>query len=430
MKYTKLCSLALAKVAFSVLSLGILLTPTTAQEVQIMVAGPWDYVEDPSDSNRVVLIAPSADHHRDSQIFSGADADHYLSHPRASVPAGVYRIEVCDAAHVICYVPPKQQTCNHCYPYRLQETAMQTISLQYIKDFLKAKNKRHAISLPKPDEYKTFCAKSDVPDPQHPEDCNGLSQQIISTQKIVDPGVVPDPSATDYTTLMVLRYRGWADATAFLSGASDDNSAIYNTFPIKFDSTTTTPAISIAQGPVDDHNGRACDNYSAESFHHSRMNWNLNLYALFPRLKGIHGQDQDRGHFDYYCDQQLTDRYAAFLAARDRYTKTLDDLRLVTNYFNGTDKGIEKEDVVKSLNNAEESMVALFNEPTDLHEPDSLKGDFKSLRTVLEDKARGRTLSAADSGKLADIFFQLDNLMAGATDCRKAQISINKVIPQ
>jgi len=75
-------------------------------------------------------------------------------------------------------------------------------------------------------------------------------------------------------------------------------------------------------------------------------------------------------------------------------------------------------------------MVTLFNEPTDLHEPDSLKGDFKSLRTALEDKGRRRTLSTAESGKLADIFFQLDNLMAGATDCRKAQISVNSVIPQ
>jgi hypothetical protein len=265
---------------------------------------------------------------------------------------------------------------------------------------------------------------------QHPEKCNGWSQQIISPTKITDPHVVPDPNAKDYTTWMVLHYQGWADATAFLRGSSDDNSAIYNSFPIKFDSTTTKPAISIAQGPVASGSDPRCDSYSAESFHHSRMNWKLNLFALFPKLKGILGEGQDRDHFDYDCDQTLTKQYDAYLAARDRYGKTLDELRLVANYFDGTDNRIKKEDVVASLKDAETSMAYLFTEPTDLPEPDSLRDDFKSLRTALDDKMRKRTLPAAETSKLADIFMQLDMTMAGATDCRKAQISINGVIPQ
>jgi hypothetical protein len=408
MKHSCLSSRTLGKVAFSILSLAVLsvaLTAQTTTEVQIMVAGPWDYVEDPTDSGRVVVVVPAALYHNSAQIFSGGDAPHYLG--KTSVEQGIYRLDICDQAHTNCDFPQKPtKPCTKCDPYRLKAQ----VQASDVKAFLNNTG-RYAISMPKPHDYTSY----------------DLSQAIISTQPITDPYPQPETRASDYTTWMVLRYQVTGNPVARLTGTADDGTITYMNF-ITFVSAGGPPAISIVQAPLDKGNDPWCDSYSAESFHHSRMNWKLNLYALFPQLTDVNGTVQDRDNFDYTCSQTLTDQDTAYLKARSDYRETLNELDRVSNFLAGSKK-ISKKDVLASLDNAGKSVGALFRRPSDRDELRKLKNDLNYFHEFIEDKKGESTLSAENQSKLAKIFMQLSMMMAGATDCRKAQMSINGVIP-
>src|SRR5258708_26862844 len=120
MKHSCLFSHTLGKVAFSILYLTVLsvaLTAQTTTEVQIMVAGPWAYVQDPNDKTRVVVIVPAAPHHARPQIFPGGDVTNYSNQP--TVEQGIYRLDICDQANNNCLWGKSQaKQCTKCASYR------------------------------------------------------------------------------------------------------------------------------------------------------------------------------------------------------------------------------------------------------------------------------------------------------------------------
>jgi hypothetical protein len=412
MKHSCLYSRTLGKVGFSLFSIAVLSVALTAQttEVQIMVAGPWDYVQDPNDQNRVIVVVPAAPHHARPQIFPGGDVTNYPNQP--ALEQGLYRVDICDQANNNCSFPQQPvKPCTNCKPYR---PAKQVLDVD-INAYLSHTN-RYAISLPKPYEYTTS------PDP------DGLSQSIISDKPITDTGVVPDPLAGDYTTWMVLHYQVTGNPVALLSGTSDDGTVTYKNKPSAFVGASGTPAISIIQEPADRLNDKWCDKYSAESFHHANMNWKLNLYALFPELTGIQGEKQYRDHFHYTCPQTVTSQGSADLRSSRDYRKMLNALLLVSNFFAGA-KDVNRKDALAGLDAASKSMNALSMRFGSQDSLDKIMKFFSFLQELVERKKEARNLSADDKSKLFEILIQLHSEMAGATDCRKAQMSINGIIP-
>jgi hypothetical protein len=227
---------------------------------------------------------------------------------------------------------------------------------------------------------------------------------------------------------MVLHYQVTGNPVALLSGTSDDGTVTYKNKPSAFVGASGTPAISIIQEPADRLNDKWCDKYSAESFHHANMNWKLNLYALFPELTGIQGEKQYRDHFHYTCPQTVTSQGSADLRSSRDYRKMLNALLLVSNFFAGA-KDVNRKDALAGLDAASKSMNALSMRFGSQDSLDKIMKFFSFLQELVERKKEARNLSADDKSKLFEILIQLHSEMAGATDCRKAQMSINGIIP-
>jgi hypothetical protein len=272
-------------------------TPLVAQtEVKIMVNGPFDYVVDPYDSKRIVVMAPKSHYHYPVQVFSGDDAAEPSTYQTGSLPEGFFSV---DFTGQTSYNGPSHSTPVVYQVANISTTVIANAVCKHSATGCTLAAPRYAISLPKPDYYTTFYGGFGG------STWTGLSQSIISPSKITSTTMVPDSRAEDYTTWMVLHYSVSAiPAKATLTGETDDGTP-FPSQSIQFSSynqNTPIKAISIIQMGFPEGNGAQCDTYSHESFDRSNGLWQLSLYALFPQLDGQGAKSsQIRDAFDYTC---------------------------------------------------------------------------------------------------------------------------------
>src|SRR6476646_2144787 len=201
-------------------------------ELKITVTGPWDYVEDPDDSTRVVLVAPQADHHLPPNIdFAGGSS---------SLSLGRYSLDIANRKAPPCKVssPPDGKVAV-LFHLPQKPTADQ------IRQVIKNPGLRYAISLPKPCYHST----------------QESSYSIISPSAITIDAKQAEGKA--YTTLMVLHYFVTADAGGTLTSTPDKGNS--SAAPVKFDTVTKTIDIKINMDHGLDSNDE-CDSTSADSF--------------------------------------------------------------------------------------------------------------------------------------------------------------------
>jgi hypothetical protein len=263
-------------------------TSSVAQtEVQIMVNGSWDYVEDPNPRNdptaagrsldRIVLVAPQHSSHG-AFVFSGNNAAHFVnktvdkSGGRSEVvltpiypqlASGIYYLDIDN-------LQPKsghQPTAKDRKPSNYINA--QFVRIGKINEVLYTPNPkmpRVAISLPEPDYYSTYSGK------------RGFSESKIDTKAIANQ------KPHKYTTWMVLHYWVNNSPSAVLTTILDDGTAYPpSNYTFRNDLGGSTPiGISVVMGAIKVDPDIDCDSFSLESFNMSSQLWGLTRYAKFP----------------------------------------------------------------------------------------------------------------------------------------------------
>ncbi len=260
--------------------------PSAAQsEVQIMVNGSWDYVEDPEPDkdpyaagqtiDRIVLVAPHNATHA-FYIFSGDDATKFAKSPQPPEikDTGIYYLDIKGLMANSGHKPQPSDTLPLNWSNLLP--VPQPVSISKIRSVLYTPNSvmaRFAVSLPKPDYYTTYSGAWGT----------GLSESKVD--------VIPINSQQPgkYTTWMVLHY--WVNTTpsATLNASLDDTSLPPITgrpYDFSIDANVvamaTVPAISIVMGAAYQENDFSCDTISQGSFKMSSALWQFTRYAQFP----------------------------------------------------------------------------------------------------------------------------------------------------
>jgi hypothetical protein len=391
----------LARIATVIVSSMCVVAPLSGQtDLQVMVSGPWDYVQDPHDAKRVVVIVPISNVHDAATLFSGDDATKFNGKRR--LEPGIFKLDINNRVY-----SSKISSTN---PYRLQETTNIAVDIKGVVEptIYGPSIPRYAISLPKPDYYTTYSGAYG----------NGTSQSIVSNQPIINSG-----GATDYTTWMVLHYAVSGVAAAKLTGTSDDGSVTHND-DIQFVSSTggSTLGISIVSMAKDNLGYWMCDSYSYDSFTHTKLLWGgLLLYALFPSVDSM--GVQTRGDFHYNCSQVMT---KGFLEARLKYRETLDEIQLIREYLESPTES-RREQTLRDFSSVKDALNALFNEVL----PEDIGRDFDVVNRQLDAVGRnpGKATDSQAEQALTQIAKAVRPFTAGGGDCHEAQLSINRAIP-
>ena len=233
--------------------------------VEIEVAGPWSYVEDPADSNRVIIVAPQG---HTMAIFTGEDVSQYTGKP--AVTLGLHRLDFdtakCGSGELSSF---------YLYPVnRVSSTDVQKVV---------SSTSAFSVSLPKPCSYES---------------------QVESVFKYHGRKDVTttDPERS-FTTSMTLHYVVPATTTGgVLDGATGK--------PIPFDTNngTTKKAISVVLHQDTDPETE-CDSESATAFDATLKLWGVaRPHRIFPRILWTPGTDYNQqipGSYAPTCHQTL-----------------------------------------------------------------------------------------------------------------------------
>jgi len=260
-------------------------------EVQIMVSGSWDYVEDPrpdKDPNqigqtldRIVLVSPQTVSHA-AFVFSGDNAAKFApaspGQPPSMTPLpgpGMYYLDISNLTQGSGHKPQPGDVMPLNYS-NLQPTP-QPIRISTINKVLYKQNgggmPRYAVSLPTPDYYTTY---------------SGNWGEGVSESK-VDVAPITSQLPSHYTTWMVLHY--WVSTTPASASLTAvlDNGQLPNMppYPFTIDANPSAPkavvpAISVVMAAVYGQNNTVCDSFSQDSFDHATQLWGLTRYAKFP----------------------------------------------------------------------------------------------------------------------------------------------------
>jgi hypothetical protein len=383
------------EMAVSAFALGaFFVAPLLGQtDLQIMVNGPWNYVEDPKDSTRVIVIAPITTIHNSAEIFSGDDATQFSG--KRVLESGIFYFNVSNRTF-----PSKTSTAN---PYPLTVADHKVI----VNEVYNHTVARWAISLPKPDYYETYKSAK----------WSGTSLSIISPTPITTSG-----AQANYTTWMVLHYSVNNVAPATFTGSSDDGTVTHNdTIPFTNTSGGTNLGVSIVTMAKDSNNDR-CDGYSTDSFRNNKALWSIAtpLYALFPTLD-VSGNVT--GTFDYNCPQMPTQEY---LQARMKAREIPKQVQQIREYLEDPER-IKKEhpekDAQDLLSLIQGILTVLFTDKL----PTPISRDFKIVDQQIKKATDKRSLLEAEKA-LTRIDQTVWPFTAGGGDCHMAQINVNSVV--
>jgi len=219
--------------------------------VEIEVAGPWSYVEDPSDKNRVIIVAPPG---HMMAIFTGEDVYQYPAGP--GTPAGAHRLAFLT---VSCGLSPEPSS-FYLYP-------INGISPGDVPNIVS--RSAFSLSLPKPCFYESQV------------------ESVFRYHSRKD-ATAQDPERS-FTTSMTLHYQVPATTTGgVLDGATGT--------PIRFGSSagTTKKAISVVLHEDTDPD-TVCDKDSATTFDSTLELWGLKrVHRIFPQLLHTHGTNYNQ----------------------------------------------------------------------------------------------------------------------------------------
>jgi hypothetical protein len=259
-------------------------------DVEIEVAGPWSYAPDPSDSNRVIVVAPNLGHMM--AIFTGDDAFNY---PTKTLPLGPHRLDFTTACG--------SSTGSSYFLYPVSNVDPTLISA------VAKSTSVYSVSIPKPCSYETY-------------------MESVFKYNGVRPTTTADPERS-FTTWMILHYKvGSATTGASLdqpSGAPPNVTFGSNT------TGSTKKAISvIVYQNTAPHT--ACDPESAAAFDANLDIWKQpHVYRAFPELVDMPVQNsnqQEPGVYNSGCAQTYG---SSAMAAADAHAKTASKKRTTTN---------------------------------------------------------------------------------------------------
>jgi hypothetical protein len=216
----------------------------TSDKVFVIFEGPWAFVDDPKDANRVLALAPRSKIHND--LYVAASNDSVLA-------AGIYDLSV--PAHGPAFSGQPDAT--------FAQAKIDTQSLQHALD---DKSGRYVIRLPKPEAYvaaKRFVSR-------------------VGTK-------YPPDAATEqnYAVFVALRYTVGSLNGFSLAGTPD--SGAFNPLLLQLD----TPNIRFAIEPgLPDDLTDQCHTHSRNAFHDTVKFLGLTLYVDFPNdPASCHGSD-------------------------------------------------------------------------------------------------------------------------------------------
>jgi hypothetical protein len=260
-------SVVWAKVAFVILFAAATSTAAIAQTaVEIEIAGPWSYVQDPTDPTRVVIVAPKG---HAMAVFKGDNVSLYAN--QTAPPLGSHRL---DFASLSCGSPAPASS-FFLYP-------VNGVSSQNIQNAVSSTS-AFSISLPKPCSYEN----------QTESVFKYSGRRDVTTS---------DPERS-FTTSMTLHY----EVVATTTGAVFD-SAAGTPIPFGSNSGTTKKAISVVLY-LDMAPDTACDSQSATAFDSTLTLWGIvPVHRIFPQLSYTPGSaynQQIPGSYTPTCSQTL-----------------------------------------------------------------------------------------------------------------------------
>jgi hypothetical protein len=246
--------------------------------VEIEVAGPWSYVQDPNDVSRVIIIAPELGHIL--AVFKGDNAFDYSSDTEP--PAGTHRLDFSTAT---CNSPSPS---NH-YLYPLNGIAQKTIT-----DALSSASV-YSLSLPKPCFYENKLESrfkyNAIQKVTQADEERSFTTWMILHYTVADPTI---PADLDKGT-------GSASKIQFGTNIGSNKNAI-----------SLTLYVDLSIGP-----DTKCDSHSAAIFDASLDMWKMsNVYRAFPQLKDLIFSNQQLRSYDYTCKQDKADSSNMFVGNR------------------------------------------------------------------------------------------------------------------
>jgi hypothetical protein len=260
-----------AKIVFAILVAMMRSAPIIAQnDVEIEIAGPWSYVEDPADPSRIIVITPDVGH--TMAVFMGDDPLLYVNVPHPTNPAlGSHRLEF---ATVSCSSSPTPHVpvSHTLYPAN-------GVTSQIIHSALTSST-NYSLSLPKPCSYLSALESH---------------MKFNSTKPVADN----DPE-NNFTTWMTLRYK----VNPTTTGAVLDQGTPHAT-NVTFGSNSSSSKKGIGvivylNVPPDTD----CDSHSATAFDATLKLWNLpSVYRAFPQLTDLGNSNQQHATYCYGCAQ-------------------------------------------------------------------------------------------------------------------------------
>jgi len=360
-------------------------------EVWITVNGPWTYMEDPDDSTRVVIMAPTPEHHLPPSLTPAPNgADPFL-------PKGHHTLEVINRAAVCDATAPRGAE----VPAKL--FSLSNIDKLTIQGTIHNPGERYSISLPKPCYFSS----------------DETSYSIISP----DPISTPPPADAEkaYTTGMILHYFVTVGAPATLTLRPDSGGT--STVQVPFHDNKITIEMRTDDLP---ENTPVCDPMSADSFRAEieLFTKTQTFHLWFPQTDRAGHQVQ--GHYAEGC--QDPELIAAKLTPKDKAdaSRVLSELKTIEEYFANPDPKDKRaaknnlKDIRKTINGfrANRSKMKPFSQ--------------QALSEV------NREIDAAEqqiqSVKPTNFVFQKATAYAayfspGSGDCHGAQTAIDGTIP-
>ncbi|MGC2695236.1 MAG: hypothetical protein WA738_05535 [Candidatus Angelobacter sp.] len=375
------------------IAVAVLLKPSTAQEVQIMVSGPWAYVTapNPSPTPAIVIATAQIPHHGDVQVFSGEDADDFDSLPPtrdiitiAHNQPGKYTLVISGLDKCDPVPNPAPTPAPLAYP----------LNGVNVDSVLRGPSNGFSILMPKPCYYTSF---------------------VESRSRLaVDPNSIKqeDPA---YTTWMVLHYKAKAGVIPTASVQEIANSQA--TF-LSIDPPSDPPAISIVMGSdsPNETNSR-CDSLSGQSVQLEGALFGAKLHYQFPRLLKYGEQSHD-------YKQDCIDSFASL--TEGQLKKVLHDINIVESFQRDPSRSRARANAAFTELNG--LVRALFpKEPG--KQPKNVVDELEKAGKLFPPLAGGVSPKNAHDAEFTQTTLYAISMTPGAGDCRGAQLNVNSTIP-
>jgi hypothetical protein len=354
------------------------------KEVELEVAGPWSYVTDPSDATRIIVISPNLNHLM--TVISGGDANGYTGQLEAGIYSLKFQTDPCAKHRPVA--PPKM--------YDIPTTAVPSAT----SDALGAKNKRVAISLPKPCYYESYLE----------------SHLKISTAPIDER--TPEGN---YTIWMAMHYTILTATTSATLYGTLDSGSPFQPVTLPFNNSTMPPkssAISVIAYYANVGEDYPCDGHSAEHFDAAMSLWDqTGMYRLFPELDSKANQSHRYNYNTVTCPQAMSKHMDEKMVTAESLRQTILKIRSALSQPN-------LDTAIKLTQDLKETMFPLWNPSP----PIALQNDLNQSLEMLKDLKRRS--EAFPKPSISQFLSVTEFLRApGRADCHAVQLNIDSTVP-